>query len=648
MSEPLESASEQGVEDDPLASAGDSGPGSMSGGSPTQAAGFPQLTPSPPMTARARVRRRLRRYAATARELSLTRATIRASGWDTVTVTRRQGGRPLRCELTDPRAAVMLSAHTLVIELPDAAALARLAMSEVVQGRTWRLQVRLRRSPRWVTGGARPMQLDFELGEMSWRRRGSGVELRYVWSRPRDIPAALDEALRTLLRVRQWDQVGGPVFVNTREAWLTGRTTWPQCQLSDEHHRVGADQEGRPLGPFLRPSAVNEPFRWPLITASANPHGRVLAGSAAGYRGVVAGRRLTLQGERGGTQLVLDPAESPESVVAAGKFEKYAVVSFDAPVGQDPFVIHALRALAAGGVVFAAPDQEARDSLEELDLVTVANPAVVTDLSGYRLSVDASRRATISGDPALRPTALGGGGRLRLPIVSVVVASQRPDGIEACIGYLGAQTYPDLEVIVGTHGYVAAEDAAERWSAALHAPLRVVSLPARLTLGQVLGRLSLLADGELITKMDDDDHYGVDHLTDLMLAWHSSGADLVAKGARFVHLPDFDCTIDRGWAAPEGFDVTPAGGTLMLARSTLAQAGGWSESSRHVDSDLVARVRSGGGVTYRTHGLEYVYVRRSGGHTWETTMDELTGQVRQVYKGLPREIIHSASDGVTP
>jgi hypothetical protein len=490
------------------------------------------------------------------------------------------------------------------------------------------------------------MQVDFELGEMSWRRRGSELELHYAWSRPRDIPAALDEALRTLLRVRQWDHVGGPVFVNTREAWLAGLTMWPQCQLSAEHDRVGADEEGRPLGPFLRPSAVNVPFRWPLITASANPHGRVLAGSAAGYRGVVAGRRLTLQGERG-AKLVLDPAEGPEGVVAAAKFAKYAVVSFDAPVEQDPFVVHALRVLAAGGVVFAAQEQKVRESLEKLDLVTVANASAVTDLSGYRLSVDASRRAMISGDPALRATALGGDHRLRLPTVSVVVASQRPDGIEACIGYLGAQTYPDLEVIVGTHGYVTDENAAERWSAALHAPLRVVSLPARLTLGQVLGRLSRLADGELITKMDDDDHYGADHLTDLMLAWHSSGADLVAKGARFVHLPDFDCTIDRGWAAPEGFNVTPAGGTLMLARSTLAQAGGWSESSRHVDSDLLARVRSGGGVTYRTHGLEYVYVRRSGGHTWETTMDELTGQVRHVYKGLPREIIHSAPDGVT-
>jgi glycosyl transferase family 2 len=645
MPEPLESASERGVED-PSGSSSDGRQSSAGGGSSVGAAP-PQITPSPSLTIRARVRRRLRLYTATARELALARATVRASGWDAVTVAHHQGGRPLRYELTDPRAEAALSAHTLVIELPDAAALARLAMSAVVQGRTWRLHVRLRRSPRWVTGGARPAQLDLELGEMSWRRRGSGVELRSAWSRPRDIPMALDEALRALLRLRQWDQVGGPVFVNSREVWLAGLATWPQGQISCEHYRTGPDEQGRPLGPFVRPPAVGVPFQWPLITATANPHGRVLAGSAVRYRGIANPRRLALHGERGATRLILDAAESPEGVVAAAKLEKYAVVSFDAPVPHDPFVEHALRVLAAGGTVFAAQDQEVRARLDDLDLVTVADPTAVTDLAGYRLSVDASRRAMISGDPALRATILGGGNRLRLPAVSVVVASRRQDDLGDCIGYLAAQTYPAFEVIVGTHGYVADDDTAKRWSAALHAPLRVVSLPAPLTLGEVLGRLTRIADGELITKMDDDDHYGADHLTDLTLAWHSSGADLVAKGARFVHLPDFDCTIDRGWAAPEVFNVTPAGGTLMLSRSTLAQAGGWSESSRHVDSDLLARVRARGGVTYRTHGLEYVYVRRTDGHTWEAPMNELTGQARQVYEGLPQEIIHSAPNGVT-
>jgi hypothetical protein len=600
------------------------------------------------LTARARIRRRLRRYTAAAKELALARVTVRASGWDGVTVARYQGGRAQRYELTKSQGEITLSAHTLVVDLPDVAALTCLAMSALLRGRTWRLQVRLQRSPGWVSGGARPAPLDLGAGEMSWRRRGSSVELRYAWSRPRDIPLALSEALRALVRARPWDQLAGPVFVNDRGTWLAGMTTWPQGELSGEKYRVGADEEGRPLGPFVRLSTAAAQFQWPLISALANPHGRVLAGSAICYRGVAAGKRLILQSQRGATKLVLDPRESPEGAVAASKLEKYAVAFFDAPIEPDPFVVHALRVLAACGVVLASRDQEARGTLDNLGLVTVGDPRTVTDLAGYRLSIEASRRSMISGDPGFRETALGDGNALPLPTVSVVVASRRQDSIGECISYLAAQTYPAVEIIVGTHGYTAAEDVVQRWKSALSAPLRVISLPSHLTLGEVLGRLSRIADGELITKIDDDDHYGADHLTDLILALHSSGADLVAKGARFVHLPEFDCTIDRGWAAPEAFNVSPAGGTLTLARSTLAQAGGWSGSSRHVDSDLLARVRARGGVTYRTHGLEYVYVRRTGGHTWETTMDELAGQVRQIYEGLPEEIIHSAPAGVTP
>jgi hypothetical protein len=114
---------------------------------------------------------------------------------------------------------------------------------------------------------------------------------------------------------------------------------------------------------------------------------------------------------------------------------------------------------------------------------------------------------------------------------------------------------------------------------------------------------------------------------------------LIGKGPRFLHFPDLDQTIDRTWAAPEIVDAHPAGGTLLLARSTLQRIGGWSHSSRHVDTDLMARVRSHGGVIYRTHALEYVYVRRGNGHTWVVANHKLIKQGERIYRGLPDQII---------
>jgi hypothetical protein len=226
-----------------------------------------------------------------------------------------------------------------------------------------------------------------------------------------------------------------------------------------------------------------------------------------------------------------------------------------------------------------------------------------------------------------------------LPAVSVLLSSMRPDHVETCLDYLAGQTYPALEVLVGLHGYEVAEPIRQRWQDRLPFPVRIRSFPAGLTFGEVLGQLSRIAEGELVAKVDDDDHYGAHHVTDLVIAWHTSGAEVAAKGSRFVHLPETGETIDRTWTAPEVLDATPAGGTLLLARSTLAQVGGWSHSSRHVDTDLLIRVKAAGGLVYRTHALEYVYVRRTAGHTWHTEIEELVAQGERVYKGLPEQII---------
>ncbi|MGH3682934.1 MAG: glycosyltransferase family 2 protein, partial [Natronosporangium sp.] len=283
-----------------------------------------------------------------------------------------------------------------------------------------------------------------------------------------------------------------------------------------------------------------------------------------------------------------------------------------------------------------------RAELDRLGLVAVTQAKEVDDLRGYALSVAAARRAAIDGDAALRRTALATGpaaGALPLPGVSVVLSSMRADHIDACLEYLAGQTYPELEVLVGLHGYEVDDAQRHRWAERLRCPLRVVRFDAELPFGAVLGRLTRLAGGELVTKVDDDDHYGRHHVTDLVLAWHTSGADVVAKGARFVHFPELGQTIDRAWAAPELFNVTPAGGTILAGRGTLARIGGWSHSSKHVDEDLLIRVRSAGGLVYRTHALEYSYVRRTTGHTFDTRIDHLAEQGERVYPGLPRELI---------
>ncbi|REF36672.1 glycosyltransferase family A protein [Thermasporomyces composti] len=574
--------------------------------------------------------------------------TVRMTRWDTVEVSPTHGLRPRRYRLDDPQARRPVHAEVLRLDLPDAACLERLAGSCLLHGHVREVSLRIATMPTWLRGGLRPRGLARDTTAVSWRAVGSRLEVRLRWKSRRSVGDALDELCTTVLRPRRWEQTGGVVPTVDRTAWVRGSSTWP--------HGVLGDPPLDTSGPFPPLTTRTVEFRWPLVTALANPHGRRLVGTARRYSLRPDGDGVVLWTEAGDRVLSFHPRGSVEQTLVSPRWDKYAVVSLADDLPDTPFVDHVLAGLAACGVVMTSPSAAVRDRLAHRGHVVVDDPSTVDGPSGYQVSVAAARNAAIRHDPALRHTplarlaAVGGTGSngtgsngeatpLSLPTVSVLIASKRPTDVMTCVRDLAAQTYPTFEVLLGTHGYTLDEATVADLRAHLPVPLRVVDVPADRTLGEVLGTLSRRADGELLAKVDDDDRYGPDHLTDLVVATRTSGADLVAKAARFVHLVGEGTTVDRTWAAVEAYDVTPAGGTMLLSRGVLQAAGGWSTSPRHVDADLLARVRSIGGTIYRTHGLGYVYVRHGGEHTWQADHAQLLddGDVR--YDGLPEAIL---------
>lgn len=586
-----------------------------------------------------RARRGLRSWTRRSTDDGPQRRTIKvsANGWHGVTLDA-PGSRLARHDFSDPNTQVTCKAGTLEIDLPDAASYVRLVLSGLLSGDVEAVELRLGHVPDWQAAATRSPRFARDTSEFSWRRDGQALHIRTAWHKPQHVHRVLGELLGVVLRTRLWDQINGPLFTVDRTDWLAGRSAWPQAILTGKPPASQRDEQGRSLGPYVAPSQARS-RDWSIVSAVANPYGRVLKGTAEVYSLTAEDDRLVVMNALGEVASVLDKSRSPEAAAMASGISKYSVVQLNGEMPTTPFSTHALRLLGACGITFASGEPAVREQLRSLGLVAVEDPRVMDDLDGYALAVEASRTMAIQGDAALRHTNLAGENALPLPSVTAVISSKRPDDIATCIEYLGAQTYPSLEIVLGTHGYRVDEETREKLGALARRSLRIEFLPADLTLGEGLGRLARIAEGELITKLDDDDHYGPNHVTDLVLAWHQTGADMVAKGARFVYLPDLGKTLDRAWAAPELFGVMPAGGTLLIARSTLQQVGGWSTSSRHVDADLIARVRTQGGLTYRTHSLEYVYVRRQNGHTWSAQLDKLIEQSERTYEGMPAGIL---------
>lgn len=295
----------------------------------------------------------------------------------------------------------------------------------------------------------------------------------------------------------------------------------------------------------------------------------------------------------------------------------------DAPAGAWAEVV---AQLAVTGVVLCLPADgvaaAARSGLaaELVDLLGQPLPAPRDDPMWWEIRSVRQRRAAMRHHLA---------GLAAPPTVSALLVTKRPQLLPAALTALAAQTYPELEIVVGVHGAPVPEHLPDPGR-----PLTVLSVAGERNLGEALAVATAAASGRLVTKVDDDDRYGPDHVWDLVLARHYSGATVVGKGAEFVYLAPKRLTIRRQMAAETGTD-TVAGGTIALAPDTLAELGGWPAVPRSVDRALLDRVLAAGGTIYRTHPLGFIYTRHGDGHTWDPGLGYFLRDRVRSWPGLP-------------
>lgn len=220
-----------------------------------------------------------------------------------------------------------------------------------------------------------------------------------------------------------------------------------------------------------------------------------------------------------------------------------------------------------------------------------------------------------------------------LPKVSVLLATCRPSLVGTAITSVSIQTYPHVELVLALHGEGFDHGEIDVLRQRLPFSSKTVHVPRTAPLGTVLNEAVAASSGDLITKFDDDDLYGPEHLWDLVLAHEYSGACLVGKAAEYVYLERSNRTIQRfrGGAERLSSELSLAGGAMMISRSDLDAILGWQEIPSGVDKALIDDVAASGRRLYRTHGKGYVLVRHGDSHTWgvdDTYFEEQAQEIR--------------------
>jgi hypothetical protein len=204
------------------------------------------------------------------------------------------------------------------------------------------------------------------------------------------------------------------------------------------------------------------------------------------------------------------------------------------------------------------------------------------------------------------------------PSVSVLLATKRPHQVRHALEQVRRQRGADVELVLATHGFTV--DPAEVKMTVGDLPVVHLDFPEDAYFGDVLTAAARAASGDVLLKMDDDDWYGPDAITDLLLARHYSGAPVVGMPAEFLYVEPEDTTIRRNDQS-EFYARFVAGGTIMIDRGLLRSVGWFRKVRKYVDLQVLTAVHAAGASVYRTHGLGYVMRRTAEGHTWNPGID---------------------------
>ncbi|WP_345474143.1 glycosyltransferase [Glutamicibacter ectropisis] len=227
------------------------------------------------------------------------------------------------------------------------------------------------------------------------------------------------------------------------------------------------------------------------------------------------------------------------------------------------------------------------------------------------------------GLPLVEPSA---NSMTKRPKISAVVSTIRPHQIDHIISTVASQVNVDTELILVTHGFsIDHEDFQAKATEAKLGDYKILELSSDLSLGDCLNAAVAKANGDFITKMDDDDLYGENYLFDQVSALRYSGASVVGKQAHFMYLADSDATLLR-FAEREHRFTNLVMGPTMLGHASVFKNTPFASRSRGEDTQFLRDVIDGGGTIYSSDRFNFMQMRSGDGkaHTWGLSDAELT------------------------
>ena len=223
-------------------------------------------------------------------------------------------------------------------------------------------------------------------------------------------------------------------------------------------------------------------------------------------------------------------------------------------------------------------------------------------------------------------------------LVSAICVSRRPEFLEHVHSQLARQNHEHIELIFVQNSSAFSEaEIAARFS---EFKLKLLSIPEEQFLADGLNAALKVASGDYVAKIDDDDYYGANYLSDSLLAFdYAPTAGLVGKKSFFAYVEDVDQTVLRFPNQSYRFSRHVHGGTLVWDRRRL-EGVEFEPVQKGTDTRFLNEVRRRGIRVFSTDPFNFVHVRYAdkSRHTWKIDDDEFVSKAVKVGSGLREEL----------
>ncbi|AIL32290.1 hypothetical protein IX83_02235 [Basilea psittacipulmonis DSM 24701] len=239
--------------------------------------------------------------------------------------------------------------------------------------------------------------------------------------------------------------------------------------------------------------------------------------------------------------------------------------------------------------------------------------------------------------------ALGKNIQQEKPLVSIVMASNRPHFISRIVENITRQVYSNIEVIIITQNYdeehlneldIKLNNGPRKFSS-----VHIIRNDSDDTLGARLNQGIVLSKGEYVAKFDDDDFYFPNYLEDALIPFKFGDYGIVGKRETFVYLESTNSTILRYKNQCHMDSDFVSGATLILSKIALAKLK-FADLNKGEDSNILEQAKKLNIKIYASDPYNYVQFRSKdvNNHTWRVEDEFFTKKGEFVGNGLAENI----------